>query len=436
MKAAITMIEETATSSKVFDLVFQPMSCGYLDVEEIERKSKVEQQILGLLADGLKLADKMKAESVVSLIQDELQAQFDGPGSVSLNVVRKLFEARPMTDGFLARFLSHPDSLFRDAKLLQAARERVAGFIEFEQTHLSEPVSEETPSPAKTVNGQVAAQGEISQPAEKLLTAEAIAGTTGNDYGEGTLHRDKELELQSEDGIKQRKRSAQDCSPTSATDLPSSEAAIDTNDTSTSAATQPREQTSQVGITDLPQTPPAPITPQPHGHQEQSPSPAAFYTPEAPKQAAMDFKEIPQRRIQPARETRGRERKVAFNDRPTIHPISSPVDVPDLPRPPIIDLNEGGPSRRLRQRTSTPSTEAPQLQKPKNGKSTAAKVSAETGKKKVQATGTTKAGDTARTRAQTASKNPALGATAKPKPKAAAKMKAPAKGPKTKKAGN
>ena len=287
----------------------------------------------------------------------------------------------------------------------------------------------------KLVNGQVAAKGEEPQPSEKPLIAETVAGTIDDGDGKGILHPDKELEMQPEDAIEQPNHSAQDCPP-SGTGVRSSDATVDTNDTSTSAATQSRGQPPQVNTTDLPQTPPAATTPQSRGRQEQSPSPAAFYTPEAPKQAAMDFKDIPQRRTQPARETRGRKRKVAFNDRPTIHPISSPVDVPNLPRPPIIDLNEGGPSRRLRQRTSTPSTEAPQLQKPKNGKSTAAKVSAETGKKKVQATGTTKARDTARTRAQTASKNPALGATAKPKPKAAAKMKAPAKGPKTKKAGN
>lgn len=116
MKAAIRMVEDAATSVKVFDLVFQPLLYGYLDLDEINEKNNQEQNPLGLLVDGLKLADKIQAAPVVSLIQEELRAQFDGPGSVTISGIKKLFEARPMTDNFLFQYLSHGASLFRNPK--------------------------------------------------------------------------------------------------------------------------------------------------------------------------------------------------------------------------------------------------------------------------------------------------------------------------------
>jgi hypothetical protein len=131
MKATIDTVNQTATSTKVFDVVFQPLLYGYLDLEEINNKSTVRQNSIAVLADGLVLADRIEATSVIALMQEELHDKY-ASASLSVAAIKKLFRARPMTTDFLTHYMSRLSSIPRDTEILQSVREQVEGFAEFE----------------------------------------------------------------------------------------------------------------------------------------------------------------------------------------------------------------------------------------------------------------------------------------------------------------
>ena len=395
MKAAIRMVEDVATSAKVFDLVFQPLLYGYLDLDEINEKNKQDQNPLGLLVDGLKLADKMQAASVVSLIQEELGALFDGPGSVTIGGIKKLFEARPMTDNFLFRYLSHGASLSRNPKVLQVARQKVTGFTEFEHTYLRLSNSEE----ARNVEKQEVIEGVETSEEMRNYSLEVNADPADNEIankgGGGDSDHTADAEPQSESTIKHGKRPAQETSPSSPTN--NNEEDIEANAKSTAEPEQLQDRM----LNDPAATAQA-------SQQIEATEPQLFTaptTPEAHKASTLVGKSNMKQPVGNGRGSRGTKRKVAFDNEPQIHPISSPVDVPSLPKPAIIDLKEGPPSRRLRQRGPDPSDNTPEPQHDDNVKAIKKKPPAFKGSKKaVPPKDVTKASDIAKSRAKATSK--------------------------------
>ena len=424
MKAAIQMVEDAATSAKVFDLVFQPLLYGYLDVDEINEMNKQEQSPLGLLVDGLKLADKIQAAPVVSLIQEELVVQFEGPGSVTISGIKKLFEARPMTDGFLFRYLSHGASLFQNPRVLQAARQKVTGFTEFDHTYLSTPNSEE----ARNAEQQKGVQAVNMSEEVRNDSLEVNAETTDNDIANydsgGVSDYAADAETQSESTVKRGKRPVQDQRLDLLTEKHANEEGIEANAMSTAERDQlqARSLNDPTSSTQFSQE----VEAGDHPHFSTVPT-----TPEPRKPSITIAKSNMKQPVGSSRETRGTKRKVAFDNEPQIHPISSPVDVPSLPKPAIIDLKEGPPSHRLRQRGPTPSGTTPGPQHDEKAKAVEKKASPPKRSRKAPAKDATKALETAKSRTKATSKTRgSLVSTPRPGSKAKAPAKATVKPPK------
>lgn len=227
----------------------------------------------------------------------------------------------------------------------------MTGFTEFEHTYLSTPNSEEARNAEKQEGIEGVETSEEMRSYSLEVNAETADNEVANNGGGGDSDHTADAGPQSESTVKQGKPPARETSPSSPTN--NNEEDIEANAMSTA---EPEQLQDRILNNPTATTPPS--------QQIESGDPQFSTAPTAPelhKPSTMVAKGNMEQPVGNGRETRGTKRKVAFDNEPQIHPISSPVDVPSLPNPAIIDLNEGPPSRRLRPRGPTLSDNTPSL---------------------------------------------------------------------------
>ena len=141
--AVIATVKDTATSPKAFNVVFQPIMYGYLDLEEILNKQKnIRQGILPLLVDSIKLADAIEAQCVVDMLLEELSTR-KCQDEHAVKALARLTEARPATDPFLVRHIfgfedredRSNDEIKQHVQIISTAMQDVDGFTDLVRDH-------------------------------------------------------------------------------------------------------------------------------------------------------------------------------------------------------------------------------------------------------------------------------------------------------------